>query len=102
MIFVSFSYCLFVDDNDLIYLSNLRDQTVRCLQTELSLTDKLRIFKLATSAQEQFVFADRSWLDGYDLGGRAVGEMAERDKSIAFAFFTQRINEAFCVVWKKT
>ena len=94
------SYCLFVDDDDLIYLSNLRNQTVRCIQKGLLLTENLRIFKLATSAQEQFVFADRSWLDGYDLSENLEDEMANREKKIVFTFFTQRINEAFCVLWK--
>jgi len=78
----------------------LRNQTIRCIQAELTLTEKLRIFNLANSVQEQFIFADRGWLDGYDLGGILNDEMAKREKSILFAFFTQKINELFCVVWK--
>ena len=93
-----FSYCLFVDDNNLIYLANLKQKSIKRIQNELSLSDRLKIFHLSSSiGQEQFLFsAEQSWLDGYECT-----DTPERpvNKSIAFAFYTQRINEAFCVLW---
>lgn len=89
-----------MDDDDHIYLCNLRTRKITCLQRELNIhTDKLRIFQLSTNVQEQFVLGDRSWLDGYRLQDMDSSQSIHENKSFVFSFFTHRINEVFCVLW---
>lgn len=54
---------------------------------------------MSNNTQEQFIFNDRKWLNGF-RPDKLNNELRDLTDSIAFTFFTQKRNEAFIVEWK--
>ncbi len=96
---VNFSrYCIFIDDKNNIYLTNLKTNSINLLNLENKYNSRAdKIFKLMlNNYQEQFIFGDQGWLDGFRLGSFNFFQT----NNVVFAFYTHKRNEIFVTNWK--
>lgn len=90
------NYCLFVDELNRFFLTNIKSRMVKCLNEQLSLNNKVeKVFRLISSnTQEQFIYGSREWFDGFSLQDET------EDGSFVLGFYTQQRCEAVLLTWK--
>lgn len=93
------NYCMFVDEKNNLYLTNLKSQQVKCLNLELDLDNETeKMFRLITSnTQEQFIYGSRCWFNGFKLNTTLANE--PDITSLVFAFYTQQRQEVIVITW---
>ena len=81
-----------------MYLTNLKTKSINLLTLENKYNPKTdKIFKLMlNNCQEQFVFGDQRWLDGFELNSFTGLD----SNNVAFAFYSYKRNEIFILNWK--
>jgi hypothetical protein len=100
-----------LDESNNFYLSNLKTKSINCIQNELKFDNKTtKAFRLSSSSgQEQFLFSDRDWLNGYKFSCDEKSANPELKFSLCAndkisqdflcAFYTQKRNELFIIGW---
>ena len=100
-----------LDDSNKFYLANLQTKKINCIQNQLNFDcNEVKAFRLFSSNnQEQFLFSDRCWLNGYKLSEHDDLEANCRKSLIniqkepfACVFYTQKRNELFIIGWKES
>jgi WD40 repeat protein len=102
-----FKYCVFVDDLNNFYISNIQKKSFKKIEKsglQFNTTFGKVYQLLATNGQQNFLFPQRSWLDGYqivDISNRnnQSDSSFSSSSNIVFLFFTQRQNETFVITW---
>lgn len=97
-IFNFFRYCIFIDNENTFYLTNLKTNIINVI----NLDDDSRtgnIFGVKFKKyQEQFIFGDQQWLDGFKLSSYNFFET----NGVAMLFYTDKLNEIFVTNWKNS
>jgi len=93
------SYCLFVDKEDRIYLSNLRNKLIKCLQNETKHKKELLNFtNYSLSRKNNFkIGSNLNWLNGYNLNDFRSNPGS--DDFMIMMFHGNKLNEIFLITW---
>lgn len=95
---------MFVNREDRIYLSNLKSQSIKCIQNELinrnkKLVGLFHFPNIAVGRKENFKMSETDWLSGYKLADFTFNSKKFKN-SIVFCFHGLKMNEIFLVTWK--
>lgn len=86
---------MFVDEEHSFYLVNLKSKLINKIDAYLNIDSKQKFYRiLLNSIQEQFVFGDKNWLNGFLLEEE---KSPFREGCFPLVFYSSRRNECFVV-----